>query len=162
MRIGYQGPNARLAVTVGVITKSCASAGITVANVTLDSFGSRALRDGKIDVLLASTGGATGSGSTGSSAMDAYDLHTGNGNNLSGYSNPQVDGAIGALAVSADPAERVRLLAQAAPLLWGDMPTLPLYRQQRTLVVSKKMYAVSRNPTRWGVGWNMDRWALVE
>jgi peptide/nickel transport system substrate-binding protein len=162
VRIGYQGPNARLAVTVGVITKSCASAGITVANVTLDSSGSRALRDGKIDVLLASTGGATGSGSTGSSAMDAYDLHTGNGNNLSGYSNPQVDGAIGALAVSADPAERVRLLAQAAPLLWGDMPTLPLYRQQRTLVVSKKMYAVSRNPTRWGVGWNMDRWALVE
>jgi peptide/nickel transport system substrate-binding protein len=162
VRIGYQGPNARLAVTVGVITKSCASAGITVADVTLDSSGSRALRDGKIDVLLASTGGATGSGSTGSSAMDAYDLHTGNGNNLSGYSNPQVDGAIGALAVSADPAERVRLLAQAAPLLWGDLPTLPLYRQQRTLVVSKKMYAVSRNPTRWGVGWNMDRWALVE
>ena len=35
-------------------------------------------------MLLASTGGATGSGSTGSSAMDAYDLHTGNGNNLSG------------------------------------------------------------------------------
>jgi peptide/nickel transport system substrate-binding protein len=94
--------------------------------------------------------------------MDAYNLHTGNGNNLSGYSNPQVDGAIGALAVSADPAERVRLLAQAAPLLWGDMPTLPLYRQQRTLLVSKKMYAVSRNPTRWGAGWNMDRWALVE
>ena len=162
VRIGYQGPNARLAVTVGVITKSCAPAGITVASVTLDSSGPQALRDGKIDVLLASTGGATGSGSTGSSAMDAYALHSGNGNNVSGYSNPQVDAAIGALAVSADPAERVRLLAQAAPLLWADMPTLPLYRQQRTLLMSKKMYAVSRNPTRWGAGWNMDRWALVE
>ncbi|MDT5146200.1 MAG: hypothetical protein QOC58_845, partial [Mycobacterium sp.] len=23
------------------------------------------------------------------------------------------------------------------------------------------MYAVSKNPTRWGAGWNMDRWALV-
>ena len=64
-------------------------------------------------MLLASTGGATGSGSTGSSAMDAYDLHSGNGNNLSGYANPQIDGIIGALAVSADPAERVRLLAEA-------------------------------------------------
>lgn len=125
MRVGYQGPNARLAVTVGVITKSCAPAGITVSNVTLDSPGPQALKDGKIDVLLASTGGATGSGSTGSSAMDAYDLHSGNGNNLSGYVNPQVDSVIGALAVSADPAERVRLLAQAAPLLWADMPTLP-------------------------------------
>ncbi|OBF43901.1 hypothetical protein A5787_14190 [Mycobacterium sp. 852002-50816_SCH5313054-b] len=162
VRIGYQGPNARLAVTVGVITKSCAAAGITVADTKLDTSGPQALRDGKIDVLLASTGGAAGSGSTGSSAMDAYDLHSGNGNNLSGYSNPQVDAAISALAVSADPAERARLLTQAAPILWADMPTLPLYRQQRTLLKSKKMYAVSRNPTRWGVGWNMDRWALVE
>ncbi|SPM27795.1 ABC transporter substrate-binding protein [Mycobacterium terramassiliense] len=162
VRIGYQGPNARLAVTVGVITKSCAAAGITVADTKLDTPGPQALRDGKIDVLLASTGGASGSGSTGSSAMDAYDLHSGNGNNLSGYSNPQVDTAISALAVSADPAERARLLTQAAPILWADMPTLPLYRQQRTLLKSKKMYAVSRNPTRWGVGWNMDRWALVE
>ena len=161
-RIGYQGPNARLAATVGTIAKSCAPAGITVSGVTVDSSGPQALRDGKIDVLLASTGGATGSGSSGSSAMDAYDLHSGNGNNLSGYANPQIDGIIGALAVSADPAERVRLLTESAPVLWGDMPTLPLYRQQRTLLMSKKMYAVSRNPTRWGAGWNMDRWALMQ
>ncbi|AYE95435.1 hypothetical protein C0J29_12175 [Mycobacterium paragordonae] len=162
VRIGYRGPNARLAATVGSIAASCAPAGITVSNVTLDTSGPQALRDGKIDVLLASTGGASGSGSTGSSSMDAYDLHSGNGNNLSGYANPQVDGIIGALAVSADPAERARLLAEGAPILWGDMPTLPLYRQQRTLLMSKKMYAVSRNPTRWGVGWNMDRWALMQ
>ena len=162
VRIGYQGPNARLAATVGTIAKSCAPAGITVSGVTVDSSGPQALRDGKIDVLLASTGGATGSGSSGSSAMDAYDLHSGNGNNLSGYANPQIDGIIGALAVSADPAERVRLLTESAPVLWGDMPTLPLYRQQRTLLMSKKMYAVSRNPTRWGAGWNMDRWALMQ
>ncbi|MGP0077412.1 ABC transporter substrate-binding protein [Mycobacterium sp.] len=162
VRIGYQGPNARLAVTVGTITKSCAAAGIAVSSVTLDSSGPQALKDGKIDILLASTGGATGSGSTGSSAMDAYDLHSGNGNNLSGYSNPQVDGIITALAVSADPAERARLLGEAAPVLWGDMPTLPVYRQQRTLLMSKKMYAVSKNPTRWGAGWNMDRWALMQ
>ena len=162
VRIGYQGPNARLAATVGTIAKSCAPAGITVSGVTVDSSGPQALRDGKIDMLLASTGGATGSGSSGSSAMDAYDLHSGNGNNLSGYANPQIDGIIGALAVSADPAERVRLLTESAPVLWGDMPTLPLYRQQRTLLMSKKMYAVSRNPTRWGAGWNMDRWALMQ
>lgn len=162
VRIGYRGPNARLAATVGSIAAACAPAGITVSNVTLDTSGPQALRDGKIDVLLASTGGASGSGSTGSSSIDAYDLHSGNGNNLSGYANPQVDGIIGALAVSADPAERVRLLAEGAPILWGDMPTLPLYRQQRTLLMSKKMYAVSRNPTRWGVGWNMDRWALMQ
>jgi peptide/nickel transport system substrate-binding protein len=161
VRIGYRAPNARLAAIVGAIAKACAPAGITVSDVTSDSTGPQTLRDGKIDVLLASTGGATGSGSTGSSAMDAYALHTGNGNNLSGYNNGQIDGIISALSVSADPAELVRLLAQSAPVLWGDMPTLPLYRQQRTLLTSKKMYAVSANPSRWGAGWNMDRWVLV-
>ena len=161
VRIGYRAPNARLAAIVGAIAKACAPAGITVSDVTSDSTGPQTLRDGKIDVLLASTGGATGSGSTGSSAMDAYALHTGNGNNLPGYTNGQIDGIISALAVSADPAELVRLLAQSAPVLWNDMPTLPLYRQQRTLLASKKMYAVSSNPSRWGAGWNMDRWVLV-
>jgi peptide/nickel transport system substrate-binding protein len=55
----------------------------------------------------------------------------------------------------------VRLLGDCAAVLWADMPTLPLYRQQRTLVTSKRMHAVTSTPTRWGAGWNMDRWVLV-
>src|ERR1700753_3288736 len=161
VKIGHRGPNARLAAIVGAIAKACGPAGITVSDVTSDSVGPQALKDGAIDVLLASTGGATGSGSSGSSAMDAYSLHTGNGNNLSGYTNGQIDGIIGALAVSADPADLVLLPAERAPVLWAGMPTLPLYRQQRTLLASKKMYAVGVNPSRWGAGWNMDRWVLV-
>jgi peptide/nickel transport system substrate-binding protein len=160
VRIGYQTPNARLAATVGAIAKSCAPAGITVQDSASETTGPMTLRNNEIDVLLASTGGATGSGSTGSSALDAYDLHTGNGNNLSGYSNPQIDGIIDSLAVSADPKEVARLLGEAGPVLWADVPTLPLYRQQRSLITSKKAYAVSSNPTRWGAGWNMDRWVL--
>jgi peptide/nickel transport system substrate-binding protein len=93
--------------------------------------------------------------------MDGYALFSGNGNNLSGYRNSQVDGIISSQAVSADPADLARLLGDGAGVLWADMPTLPLYRQQRTLVTSKKMYAVTSNPTRWGAGWNMDRWVLV-
>ena len=161
VRIGYQSPNARLAATVGTIARACQPAGITVLDASSDAVGPQALRDNQIDVLLASTGGSAGSGSTGSSAMDAYDLYSGNGNNLSGYSNEQVDGVISALAVTADPKELARLLGEGAPVLWGDMPTLPLYRQQRTLLTSAKMTAVSSNPTRWGAGWNMDRWALA-
>jgi peptide/nickel transport system substrate-binding protein len=160
VRLGYQTPNARLAATAGAIAKSCAPAGITVQDVAAESTGPLSLRNNEIDVLIASTGGSTGSGSTGSSAMDAYDLHTGNGNNLSGYSNPRIDGIIDTLAVTADPKEVARQLADAGPILWADIPTLPLYRQQRTLITSKKMYAVSSNPTRWGAGWNMDRWVL--
>jgi peptide/nickel transport system substrate-binding protein len=162
VRIGYQSPNARLAATVGAIAKSCAPAGITVQDAASDATGPLTLRNNEIDVLLASTGGATGSGSTGSSAMDAYGLHSGNGNNLSGYANDRIDGIINSMAVTSDPKELARLLGEGAPVLWADMPTLPLYRQQRTLLTSKKMYAVSSNPTRWGAGWNMDRWMLSQ
>ena len=160
VRIGYQAPNPRLAATISAITKSCALAGITVVDVTSDVTGPQTLRDGQIDALLASTGGATGSGSTGLSALDAYVLYAGNGNNLSGYANPQIDGIISALAVTTDPKEQARLLGDAGPLLWGDVPTLPLYRQQRTVLAAKNMFAVEANPTKWGAGWNMDRWVL--
>ncbi|MGV0992738.1 MAG: ABC transporter substrate-binding protein [Mycobacterium sp.] len=160
VRIGYQAPNPRLAATIAAITKSCEPAGVTVEDVTSGSTGPQTLRDGQIDALLASTGGATGSGSTGSSALDAYALHTGNGNNLPAYSNPQIDGIISALAVTTDPKELVRLLSDASPILWGDVPTLPLYRQERTVLSSKNMFAIQANPTKWGVGWNMDRWML--
>ena len=161
VRIGYQSPNPRLAATVGAIAQSCAAAGITVTEAAGDSVGPLSLRDNTIDVLIASTGGAPGSGSTGSSTLDAYDLHTGNGNNLSGYSNERIDGIIDALVVTADPKEQARLLGESGPILWADVPTLPLYRQQRTLLTSKRVTAVSSNPTRWGAGWNMDRWSLT-
>jgi len=158
VRIGYQTPNARLAATVGAIAKACEPAGITVTDASSDVAGPQALRDGQIDVLIASTGGATGSGSSGSSVVDAYTLFAGNGDNLSRYANGQIDGIISALAVTADPKEQARLYGEGAPILWADMPTLPLYRQQRTLMVSTNVEAVSSNPTRWGAGWNMDRW----
>ncbi len=158
VRIGYQTPNARLAATVGAIAKACEPAGITVTDASSDVAGPQALRDGQIDVLIASTGGATGSGSSGSSVVDAYTLFAGNGDNLSRYANGQIDGIISALAVTSDPKEYARLYGEGAPILWADMPTLPLYRQQRTLMVSTNVEAVSSNPTRWGAGWNMDRW----
>jgi peptide/nickel transport system substrate-binding protein len=162
VRIGYQTPNTRLAATVGAIARACAPAGITVQEVASESTGPLTLKGGQLDVLLASTGGATGSGSTGSSAFDAFDLRSGNGNNLSGYANAQVDGIIDTLAVTSDPKEISRLLSDGAAILWHDLPTVPLYRQQRTLITSKKMYAVQDNPTRWGAGWNMDRWVLEQ
>jgi peptide/nickel transport system substrate-binding protein len=160
VRIGYQSPNARLAATVGAIAKACAPAGITVQDVATKETGPLTLRNNEIDVLLASTGGAAGSGSSGSNAVDAYDLHSGNGNNLSRFTNEQFDGIIATIAVTSDPKELSRLLGEGGTILWTDMPTLPLYRQQRTVLTSKDMYAVSSSPTRWGAGWNMDRWVL--
>src|SRR5690606_35387053 len=91
VRIGYQSPNPRMAAAVGVIAEACAPAGITVEDAATETTGPLTLRDNEIDVLLAGTGGAAGSGSTGASTMDAYTLHSGNGNNLSGYRNERVD-----------------------------------------------------------------------
>ncbi|MDG4669071.1 ABC transporter substrate-binding protein [Mycobacterium sp. 236(2023)] len=162
VRIGYQTPNARLAATVGTIAKACAPAGITIEDAAGENTGPISLRNNEIDVLIASTGGASGSGSSGSSAMDAYALHSANGNNLPRYNNGRIDAIISTVAVTSDPKELARLLGEAGPILWGDMPTLPLYRQQRTLLTSTKMFAVSGNPTRWGAGWNMDRWKLSQ
>lgn len=160
VRIGYRSPDAGLASVVDEIARACAPAGITVTDAANADVGPRTLRDGQIDVLLASVGGASGSGSTGAATMDAYALHAGNGNNLSGYANGQIDFIIGALAVVISPTEQVRLLTEAAPVLWADMPTLPLYRQQRSVLTHTEMDGVSTNPTRWGAGWNMDRWTL--
>ena len=72
VRIGCQSPNPRLAATVRTIARSTAAAGITVVDAT-STTGPQTLRDGQL-TLLASTGGATGSGSTGTSAMDGYAL----------------------------------------------------------------------------------------
>lgn len=142
VRVGYQAPNPRLAATVGAITKSCAAAGITVVDTTSATTGPQTLRDGKLDVLLASTGGATGSGSTGSSALDAYTLFSGDGNNLPRYVNPQIDGIISALAVTADAKEQARLLGDSSPILWGDMPT-------SRCTVSSARYWHPRRCMRW-------------
>lgn len=158
VRIGYRGPDARLASVVDAISKSCAVAGITVQAVASPTVGPQTLRANDIDVLLSGGGGAAGSGSSGSSVVDAYALHGGNGNDLSGYANERVDGVIAALAVTTDPKEQARLLGEGAGVLWGDVPTLPLYRQQRTLLVTNDLTLVRANPTRWGAGWNMDRW----
>ncbi len=133
---------------------------MTVQDAGSATAGPVALRNNEFDALLASTGGAAGSGSSGSSAIDAYAFHSGNGNNLPAYANERIDGIVDALAVTTDPKELARLVGEGAPILWADMPTLPLYRQQRTVLTSTKMYAVSGNPTRWGAGWNMDRWKL--
>ncbi|MCB0929915.1 MAG: ABC transporter substrate-binding protein [Mycolicibacterium insubricum] len=158
VRIGYRTPNARLAAVVGDIAKACQPAGITVEDAAGDDIGPQSLSEGRIDALLAGTGGSTGGGSTGSSVFDAYQFHSANGNNLPRYINPKIDGIVAALAVSSDPKEQSRLLHDGAVALWTDMPTLPLYRLQRLLITSPKMSAVTPNPTRWSAGWNMDRW----
>ncbi len=68
VRIGYQTPNARLAATVGRSPSRARRRASPSQDAAGQDVGPQALRDNEIDVLIASTGGAAGSGSTGSSA----------------------------------------------------------------------------------------------
>ena len=162
VRIGYRAPNARLAAIVGAIAKACAPAGITVSDVTSDSVGPQTLQ-GREDRRAA--------GQHRRRHRQRFDRVVGDGRLRPAYRQRQQPvrlhqrsdrwhhqraGGVGRPR-RAGPAAGSRARRCCGP----DMPTLPLYRQQRTLLASKKMYAVSANPSRWGAGWNMDRWVLV-
>lgn len=160
VRVGYQAPNPRRAAIVAAMAQACDPAGITVQDASSPDVGPNSLRDNQIDVLLSSIGGAPGAGSTGSWLIDAYSLRSREGRNPANYTNGQIDGIIAALAVTTNSRDQSRLLGDASAILWNDLPTLPLYRQPRVLIVPKKMYAVTPSVTRWGAAWNMDRWVL--
>ncbi|MFA4082211.1 ABC transporter substrate-binding protein [Mycobacteroides salmoniphilum] len=160
VRVGYQAPNPRRAAIVSAMAQACEAAGITVQDVSSPEIGPRSLRDNQVDALLSSIGGAPGSGSTGSWLMDAYALRSREGKNPANYANGQIDGIIAALAVTTNARDQSRLLGDASAILWNDLPTLPLYRQPRVLIAPKSMYAATPSVTRWGAGWNMDRWVL--
>jgi len=137
VRIGYQGPNARLAVTVGAITTSCSAAGINVTNVTLDSSGPQALRTERSMRCWpapverpAAVEWIVGDGCLRPAhrqRKQPAQLHKWPGRRHNRHA-----GGI------RRPRRACRLLAQGAPILWADMPTLPLYRQQRTLLMSRR------------------------
>mgnify|MGYP002653326690 CR=1 FL=1 len=58
VRIGYLGPDDRRAKTVAAIADSCKNAGITVQDTASGDFSPQALRDGKVDAVLAGPAGA--------------------------------------------------------------------------------------------------------
>ncbi len=90
-----------------------------------------------------------------------YSLRTGIGTNVGGYSNGRIDAIVDQLAVTDDPERILALVTEGENILWNDMPSLPLYNEPRTTVVSDGMQDVVPNPTAAGAGWNMDRWVLL-
>ncbi len=54
-------------------------------------------------------------------------VRSGSPTNLSGYSNPEIDRRVAAADAAADPADRMRLLAEAERALMADWPVVPLY-----------------------------------
>ena len=92
VRIGYQSPNPRLAATVGGDRQILRRRGHHRGRRRLGHHRPQTLRDGQHRRAAGQHRGATGNGSTGSSAWTPA-LRTGNGNNLPGYSKAQIDGS---------------------------------------------------------------------
>ncbi len=161
VRVGYRGPDARRAQEVSRMATDCAAAGITVQDASSPDFTPSALRAGAVDAVLGSSGSLPGPSGSAAGVTARYSLRTGIGLNVGGYSNGRIDSIIDQLAVTDDPERILALATEGENILWNDMPSLPLYNEPRTTVVSDGMQDVVPNPTAAGAGWNMDRWVLL-
>ncbi|MEU3473896.1 ABC transporter substrate-binding protein [Rhodococcus sp. NPDC006774] len=161
VRVGYRGPDARRAQVVSRMAADCAAAGITVEDASSPDFTPSALRAGAVDAVLGSSGSLPGPSGSAAAVTARYSLRTGIGLNVGGYSNGRIDSIVDQLAVTDDPERILALATEGENILWNDMPSLPLYNEPRTTVVSDGMQDVVPNPTAAGAGWNMDRWVLL-
>ncbi|CAB4905866.1 unannotated protein [freshwater metagenome] len=162
VRVGYLAPDARRAQLVSRMATDCAAAGITVEDASSPEFTPSALRAGAVDAVLGGAGSLPGPTGSASSVVARYSLRTGIGLNVGGYSNGRIDSIVDQLAVTDDPERVLALATEGENILWNDMPSLPLYSEPRTTVVSDGMQDVVANPTAAGAGWNMDRWVLLK
>nr|WP_314145417.1 ABC transporter substrate-binding protein [uncultured Rhodococcus sp.] len=161
VRVGYRGPDARRAQVVSRMAADCAAAGITVEDASSPDFTPSALRAGAVDAVLGSSGSLPGPSGSAAMVTARYSLRTGIGTNVGGYSNGRIDAIVDQLAVTDDPERILALATEGENILWNDMPSLPLYNEPRTTIVSDGMQDVVPNPTAAGAGWNMDRWVLL-
>ena len=73
-----------------------------------------------------------------------YMWTTGNGNNRTGYANPEYDALIVAAATETDPEARLAILIEAENIITRDVPIGPLYFDARDWVCSEKVDGIVR------------------
>jgi peptide/nickel transport system substrate-binding protein len=73
-------------------------------------------------------------------------LGTGGGQNVAGYSNPELDRVLEQARTSTDPQERVRLYGEAVGLIQADDPIVYLYRQRNLSGVTDDVQGVQVFP----------------
>lgn len=75
---------------------------------------------------------------------------TGNGNNDSGYSNPEYDALMEAAAEELDPAKRMSILHQAERMVVEeDCPVLPILHPTELIAVSPRVSGITPNGRMW-------------
>jgi peptide/nickel transport system substrate-binding protein len=162
VRVGYLAPDAQLAELVRAVAKACEPAGIRVVDASGADFTPSALAEGRIDAALVSSDLATGAGGGAGptkSLGSAAEVRSGEGEDVSGYSNSTLDGLIAELALTDDNDQWLELLGKAQAAVWDDMPVIPLFAQPRSVIASTSLRDLVPNASAYGAGWNMDRWS---
>ncbi|MEC3918244.1 ABC transporter substrate-binding protein [Nocardia sp. CDC160] len=160
VRIGYVKPDERRAAMVSAIADACKSAGITVVDAGAPDFTASQLTDGKVDAILGGTAGMPGPSGTLAATDAIAALRTGAGLNYGRWGNGRYDAIADQLAAEDNSTTVLNLLTEQENLLWGEMPSIPLFASPRTIAFGDGMENGIASPTRAGAGWNMDRWVL--
>jgi peptide/nickel transport system substrate-binding protein len=132
IRIGYLGPDERLAAMVQAIKESCEAAGVTVEDVAAEHMSQIHL---EIDP------------ETGLPTIDAF---LGPVDPMYEYGGPE------ALI------QNVSALRVAEEKLWEDLYDIPVSAQPRTFILDRSVENVVPYTGLSGIGWNMDRWNINE
>lgn len=157
VRIGYAAPTERWKQMVAAIATACAPAGITVTDVGADTHGVGTLGS-SADALLVANGAAFAAAGAADEARDAYQLRGDDPLDLANFSNPQVNDAIDALAVTDLESERLALVRTIENAAWAQVPSIPLFAAPRAHGWKDRITNVVAGAGRNGTGWNMDRW----
>ncbi|MCE5289052.1 MAG: ABC transporter substrate-binding protein [Nocardiaceae bacterium] len=160
IKIGYRTPDPRRAAIVKAIADACKPARINVVDAGSPDFKPWALRDLKIDAMLTGVGGTLGAGGSATGVEELYSLRTDSPTNFGLYDNTKLNDVVDSLATDPNSALAVGPLTDAEGMLWGDVPTIPLFAQPRTIAFADGLSNAIANPGRGGSGWNMDRWVL--
>lgn len=159
IRVGYIGPDRRREETVSFIARTCSEAGIIVQNISSPNLDPRAAMEaGELDILLGAAGGVQGPGGVRSPGAQLLPFHSNSPMNLGAFSFEAIDGLVAELAVTGQRDERFERLAEAERIMWGELPSVPLTVQPRTVAYDESLVGVVPNASKAGAGWNMDKW----
>ncbi|MDL9936439.1 ABC transporter substrate-binding protein [Gordonia sp. ABSL1-1] len=159
IRIAYLAPTTRRAQMVAAIAGACQAVGIEAIDASAPDIDVTALGTG-FDALLVAGGASMSAAGAADPVGAAYALRAGDPSNLSGFRDPQVSGAVDALAVANAPGDRLPLIRAIENAAWSALPTIPLFAAPRTQRWNDRTGAVVAGYARSGTGWNMDRWTL--
>lgn len=155
VRFMYGLSNTRRANEYQLIAESAAQAGFNVIDAGNDDWGSK-LGDGTYDAVIF----GWQSTSTAVTASQATFASTG-GNNLNGYSNPEVDDLYAQLSAEYDPEKQIEILIEIEKLLWADAYGVTVFQFPGVTAYDDSVTGIVPAPLAPMFFWNFWEWELA-